>query len=350
MAPKAAGVVALTRSVLRTRSQRDDDGHHVGQRLGGPAMVPDQYLPGGLRAPAPAPDVLGGQAPGHRQRVAVEVAVLGLQERLPGQPVGDGPDHRRPGPLRNRSAGTVVGDQVPPVRPQLAAGRHPVTVAAQPDPRGVIGDPHEPQARQLDPAVPDRDVEFERNAAADRGRGRQAREMAEVRGQSLLQADQAVVRPAAQVRQAEQPLPGLLARGLNLRQQRVPGPEGGGPGRRGTGFALGRRRDGVQQHQVLAQLRVMQEPDRGRTSGPFGQCDERRFRQQMRGEQIGPPIGQGPAVARSWPGTNSTGYRFPSVAPGRGLSSAPGPTNPARRGDPQECPASRELASSGVSI
>ena len=120
----------------------------------------------------------------------------------------------------------------------MAAGRHQVTVAAELHLRGVIGDPHEAQTRKLDSAVSDRDVEFERDAAADGGRGGQTREIGEVCGGSLLKADQAVMHPAAHVRQAEQPWAGLLARGLNLGQERVPSPEGGGPSAAESACAL----------------------------------------------------------------------------------------------------------------
>ena len=58
-------------------------------------------------------------------------------------------------------------------------------------------------ARQLDPAVTDRQVELERHAGPNRGRRGQTGEVTEIGRGPLLQVNEAVVGPSAQVREAE---------------------------------------------------------------------------------------------------------------------------------------------------
>ena len=181
---------------------------------------------------------------------------------------------RGAGPARHgavvRRPGTVVGPHQPGLGGELVAGGDPLAVAAQPDPGLLARDRQRAEARQPDPAVPDRDVQVDGLARTDGRGGDQAREVTEVGGGSLVQVDQGVVHPAAQVGQAEQPGGSPGYRVLDPRETLVPGAERGRP-RLGADRGRG---DRVQQHQVLAALCLAQPPHGCRAATAFGQLDK----------------------------------------------------------------------------
>ena len=112
------------------------------------------------------------------------------------------------------------------------------------------------QAGQQDVAVADRGVELERDPRADRGGRRGAGQVGEVRRRALIETYQAIVGPATQVRQAQQPRAGAGIGRLDPGEQFVAGPEGSyAPvGRIAIADGFG---DGVQQHGVLTLLRPL---------------------------------------------------------------------------------------------
>ncbi len=93
--------------------------------------------------------------------------------------------------------------------------------------------------------------------------------------------------PSAQVRQAEQPGTSSRIRCLNPGEQPIARPEGNRSARRGIGTAscLGY---GVQQHHVLALLRLAQVPERGQAAAASGERAEHGLRQSMFGNQGDP--------------------------------------------------------------
>ena len=193
--------------------------------FGGPAMMTYQHLPGGLDALPPVPSSAAvrpvtsaactGQDRDRRSRAARSRRARPRRRGSPACP-----------PAREQSpGGAVIRHEGRRSATSLTAGPHAFPVTAQPDPvrlrpRAAT------QAGKPDPAVPDRDVELEADAAADRRRGGQAGEVPEVDAGALFEADQAVMQPSAQVRQTEQPRARSRVRGLDPGQQRITGPEG----------------------------------------------------------------------------------------------------------------------------
>ena len=100
IAPKAAGEVALSRS--DRGAERDDDGDALARSArppshdGGPAVPRRTGSAAASWRPRPRQ---GGE---HGQRVAVQVPVRGLEQHLPGLPVGHRPDQRGALPVRRR--------------------------------------------------------------------------------------------------------------------------------------------------------------------------------------------------------------------------------------------------------
>ena len=136
-------------------------------------------------------------------------------------------------------------------------------------------------------AVTDRDVEFERDPRADRGGRRGAGQVGKVRSRALIEAYQAIVGPATQVRQAQQPRTGAGIGRLDPGEQLVADPEGS-YSRVGRIAIAGGFGDGVQQHGVLTLLRLVKQANHGRVTPPSGKSGECRFRQPM-GPKRGDP-------------------------------------------------------------
>src|SRR5581483_8835326 len=88
------------------------------------------------------------------------------------------------------------------------------------------------------------------------------------------------------MRQAEEP--GMGAGGLKLSEQLVASPEGRRPGVVATDLLV----DGMQQHQVLAVLRVVQAVHGARVACALSQGDERGSRQLVSGNHV-----------ETWPGS-----------------------------------------------
>ncbi len=132
MAPKAAGEVALSRSdrgtsgTMTLTPSRD--------RPGRPVMVADQQFPGGLDQLPPVRDLGRRHRGEHGQRVAVQVAVGGLEQHLPGVPVGHRPDQRGSAPVRHRATRPVVWHEGGARHVDVLADPQALAIAAEPDP------------------------------------------------------------------------------------------------------------------------------------------------------------------------------------------------------------------------
>ena len=152
-----------------------------------------------------------------------------------------------------------------------------LAVVAQPDP-GVLAIGGQPtQAGQQDVAVADRGVQLERDPRANRDGRRGAGQVGEIRRRTLVEAYQAIVGPAAQVGQAQQPRAGAGIGRLDPGEQFVAGPERSYAPVGGVAIADGFG-DGVQQHGVLTLLRPLEQANHGRIAPPSGKSGECRFR------------------------------------------------------------------------
>ena len=213
IAPKAAGVVALTRSV----SDRGVSGTmtEIPSAIGSAAQRcrADQYLP---RGPDPLPPV---RQFARRQRRRASAACSGpgtgrrspaarsRPARRPTARMAGVPDQRA-----TAGAGAVVRHETPPVGGEAFTGGHPFAVAAQPDPGPLAPRPAANRGREAGPGHPGPGRRARTGKAGPDGRrGDQAREVTEVGGRPLLEVDQGVVHPPAQVGQAEEPARRLRA-------------------------------------------------------------------------------------------------------------------------------------------
>jgi hypothetical protein len=97
---------------------------------------------------------------------------------------------------------------------------------------------------------------------------------------ALIEVDEAVVQPPAQVRQAEQPGTRGRIRGLDAPNKLLTAPQSGSPA-----AAIGGRGNGMQQQHMLTQLRIVQELDLARIAFALSECQECRFLEPVIGGQ-----------------------------------------------------------------
>jgi hypothetical protein len=293
---------------IPVRDERDNDGDAARDRLGCPAVMTYQYLPASLDTVPPVSDLGRRHGGEHGQREPVQMPVGYLKKHLPGLPVGDRPDQRSSPPVWDLAARAVLWDKGCARHFDALPSAQALAVATQQDPFALAGYEQAAETGKQHAAIADRDIQFELDAKPHCRRGGGTCQIAEIGRRSLVNAGKTIVRPASDVRQGYQRGNDARIDCLQLGQELVARPEGGS---RGIG-PVGCPSHDMKQHQMLAELRIVQITDHRSVPDAAGQCHERVRRQRMGGDQGWTfPPDQDQVRPRSSRRRNSGVHRFP---------------------------------------